>query len=300
MQNYAHFSLCCLLVLCGCSRPKLSEVSEKPFRPSELVETLADIDVSPAEYNGELVVIQGLVSEAGQGGWAGINDNYEVHSLSFAAWHKLGESSVTKKLTILRPVRPEADYWDDFPKLTVQRLRVLLSDDETRAIVEEELTVEGEDKELEKIAIELSKPVIFTTVQFGDFVLDRRLDQFEVEAEWNGRPIRLTLPNQNGVPSEAALNTAALLWEEEVQWMQRVQSYAATELLDVKNDTWLAEGESKFTHERFISKMSLDAVDIESDGSFEFWFDDGDLFWGHFISVRGNLGEGPTDSNFHG
>ena len=40
--------------------------------------------------------------------------------------------------------------------------------------------------------------------------------------------------------------------------------------------------------------MKLESVNAYPDGAFAFWYDDGDLFWGHAIQMTGNLKEGVT------
>ena len=40
--------------------------------------------------------------------------------------------------------------------------------------------------------------------------------------------------------------------------------------------------------------MTLESIAVYPDGKLEFWFDDGDLFFGHWMSVSGNLSDGPT------
>ena len=71
-------------------------------------------------------------------------------------------------------------------------------------------------------------------------------------------------------------------------------------LLELKNDAWLDEDESEVSAEEFIARMELSSVSIHADGGFEFWFDDGDLFWGHSIMVSGNIQDGLDDAGIHG
>ena len=40
--------------------------------------------------------------------------------------------------------------------------------------------------------------------------------------------------------------------------------------------------------------------DGDPDGRFEFWHEDGGLFWGRSIHVRGTLTAGPTDADIPG
>ena len=35
-----------------------------------------------------------------------------------------------------------------------------------------------------------------------------------------------------------------------------------------------------------MERMELDAIQISADGHFEFWFNDGEMFWGHSIHVN--------------
>lgn len=269
------------------------------FRPPG-IQSLADIDVADVSYGNESVVIQGVVSPRSQGGWPGQNEDYEVHCFTFAAWRRLGEPLVKRELTILRAVPRNADYWADFPEHSIQRISVLLSSDETRAIFEKAIPVDAPDEELQAISDELQKPVIVSTERFGNLVLDRSIDWFEGEAEWNGETVCVTFPVDGDKPDESALKTAELLWSDQAKWNSRIEEYATRELLEIKNDTWLEEGESELTAKQFVARMTLTSVSVSSDGEFEFWYDDGDLFCGHSIVVSGNLKHGPTDAGIHG
>lgn len=40
--------------------------------------------------------------------------------------------------------------------------------------------------------------------------------------------------------------------------------------------------------------------EIKPDGQFEFWHNDGDMFYGHSIQISGSLKEGLTDSDIPG
>ena len=72
------------------------------------------------------------------------------------------------------------------------------------------------------------------------------------------------------------------------------------ELLPLKNETWLEEGESPFSAEKFKSRMMLQSISIYPNGDIEFWHDDGDLFWGHSIQISGSLDEGLSEADIPG
>ncbi len=73
-----------------------------------------------------------------------------------------------------------------------------------------------------------------------------------------------------------ALKTAETLCLTK-QVKERIEQYAV-KLLELKNGTWLGDDESEFTAEQFIATMTLTSISVDSDGEFEFWYDDGDLF----------------------
>jgi len=46
--------------------------------------------------------------------------------------------------------------------------------------------------------------------------------------------------------------------------------------------------------------MKQDAVTVYANGKIEFWFTDGELFWGHAIKVEGDLADGPKKAKIEG
>ena len=63
------------------------------------------------------------------------------------------------------------------------------------------------------------------------------------------------------------------------------KAHAAAELLALKNDFWLDEGESPLDAATFVGSLALSGVNAFPNGTFEVYFDDGDLFWGHSVRV---------------
>ena len=46
--------------------------------------------------------------------------------------------------------------------------------------------------------------------------------------------------------------------------------------------------------------MKLESISVRNNGSFDFWHNDGDLFWGHSIQISGNLTDGPKRADIPG
>lgn len=70
--------------------------------------------------------------------------------------------------------------------------------------------------------------------------------------------------------------------------------------MKLKNENWLEENEELVTAELFKKRMRLEKIAVYPNGEFEFWYDDGGLFWGHTILISGNLNEGPTNADIPG
>src|SRR5262249_31987940 len=139
-------------------------------------------------------------------------------------------------------------------------------------------------------AEELQKPVTFEDPILGTFTLDRRVDWFIAQVVWAGESISLNL--SESAEAQAALKTAHALWENQSEWNRRVRDYAIAKLLPLKNDTWLDEDEAELTPDEFNERMMLESITVNANGSFDFWHNDGDLFWGHSIQISGSLSEG--------
>ena len=158
------------------------------------------------------------------------------------------------------------------------------------------------DPEMKAILEEQKKPVSIWVPELGTFTLNRLVNWFEAEVEWLGQPARLDIDREEDW--DACVEQAKALMADQKGWDEKVRSFAADQLLEQAND-WArdaAEGEEpeEITREQFMERMELDAVQISADGRFEFWFNDGDLFWGHAIHVTGSLDQGPEMAQMEG
>jgi hypothetical protein len=183
----------------------------------------------------------------------------------------------------------------------VVRLSIQFSGPErTAAELLEFLEGQVADPELNERAVALQQPVTREDPFFGELTLDRRLDEWETTFKWGTTPVRLSLScDEDGSP-EPALRAARSLWERQPEWEKRVRDFAVEALLPLKNDVWLDDDEEPLTPEAFEARMTLQTIALYPDGSFDFFHDDGELFWGHAIQVWGSLSEGPTGADIPG
>lgn len=161
-------------------------------------------------------------------------------------------------------------------------------------------TSPARDGELEAILEELKKPVYLEDEVLGRFTLDRQVNWFEADVDWLGQTVRLSFDWDEDEAMEDSLRTAKALMADQEEWNRRVLARASEDLLELKNDSWLEEDEEELDAEKFEARLELESIEVRPEGEFCFWFEDGDLFWGHSITVEGTLEGGPEQADIQG
>lgn len=162
------------------------------------------------------------------------------------------------------------------------------------------------DNELNQCLEKLKKPVTYSDSIFGTLTFDRQFNWYTGNVMWNGKSVTLDLSVDDPENIEPSLQIAKALWQDQITWNNCISDYAVEKLLQLKNEYWLGdeddeeEQEEEVTPQQFKARMSLETISIDTDGEFEFWHNDGDLFFGHSILVSGNLADGPEDAEICG
>lgn len=258
---------------------------------------LAELPIAP------IVEILGVVWPRAA---SGVHIPPETHwtlQTGFDAWRVVDGPLHTTALSIRREVSDaELTEWRRlFDAYSVVRIRARLAESAHgghQAILEAVVGVDTSDAELNAHAEQLQRPVTMEDPMFGTLTLDRAFESYHTHTEWQGESVSLLLPEADEV--QGALRTAYALWKMQGEWTQRILDYAVSELLSLKNDCWLGDDEEEVTPDEFKERMALVEICASADGGFDFWFGDGELFWGHSITVSGTLAEGPTDANISG
>lgn len=127
---------------------------------------------------------------------------------------------------------------------------------------------------------------------------DRKLDRWGREIP--GSDVYLYLTSENIDAEEQLLEDATQLYRSFDDWCRRATERAQIELLPLKNDDWLSDGEGPVAVEEFRKRLRLECVTVYSKGDVEFIFGDGGLFAGHAVVVSGTIQEGPTAATLAG
>lgn len=274
----------------------------KPSPPAHFPDLipLNEVDVSDTEYGEDLVTVDCLISPGSQGTLLRKDFNCEVHTFTIAAWSGSDGNVTEGEVIVLRPVPIDHDWIDDVPELSLQRLSILLSRDKKRAVFEQAFKASSAVPELIEVSERLKLTVILECELFGNLELNRSYNWFEGKGMWLGEEVAVTFPTDENGRIDSSLKIAEQLWADQESWRDRLSQRAVSDLLHVKNEFWLEEGEPEISAVDFVLRIELDSITIERDGDFEFWYNDNDLFWGHSIAVSGSLKDGPTDACFHG
>lgn len=277
-----------------------NEETNTMSREDDLMRQLAD---SPeTEILG--VVAPGGVSGVG-GGPSGDQIQWTL-LITLSGWKPSGGEFRDSEMTVRKLVQePEIrNYMAAMNSYDVVRLRARWSEinamNSTQALLIEFLGKDTSSIELNAHSLKLQESVTFEDGLFGTFTLNRRVDWYEAAPTWCGNVIGLSIPSKSQDEIEKSLQVARCLWADQTEWQRKISMFAIKELLELKNGTWLSEGEEELTAEEFSRRMTLESITIESDGSFEFWHDDGDLFWGHSIMVSGDIASGIKEAGIHG
>lgn len=190
------------------------------------------------------------------------------------------------------------------PSDFILKTRARLSLDGKRLLMLE-LPQPGFDPDLKAILEEQKKPVERQAEGLGTFTLSRTANWFQTEVDWLGQSVQLTYDNGSDADMAAAEAHARALMAAQADLDVRLRAFAADKLLELAIDWAQDSGCEEYepveiTRDEFMERLAPEAIQIGPDGSFDFWFNDGQLFWGHAIHVTGDLTNGPANAEMEG
>jgi len=135
----------------------------------------------------------------------------------------------------------------------------------------------------------------------GFFPLSAYSDtRYEGKISWCGSEVELSLSIEEVELADSVRRVAVAITSEGSKVNSEVTQFAVRELLSEVNEGRSAAGQSELTAEQFLQIISLQSITVHSDETYEFLYDDGELFGGHWIEVHGNLTQGPIDVDLPG
>ncbi|WP_044976493.1 DUF2262 domain-containing protein [Ruminococcus sp. HUN007] len=144
-------------------------------------------------------------------------------------------------------------------------------------------------------------PVTIHSEELGDMVLDKELMWYCTKKDWRRKPIDISLKiHDENEDVSAGLAILEQFWKKKSAWDKKLRSFAANQLLELAND-WLDDDDAEeWTEESFAKALENSALTMNTDGRFEMWYNDGDIFLGHSIVVSGNVKDGAKGAKMVG
>jgi|JI10StandDraft_1071094.scaffolds.fasta_scaffold246397_2 hypothetical protein len=153
------------------------------------------------------------------------------------------------------------------------------------------------DSELAQLAEPILRPPPFVHPQLGQFKPAPSLPSFfEGSAMWRGQEVGLTLILDGaGRLDDRALDFLNLC-DHADRWQAMVEDAIYEHLFELWDDNWRDEAEPSLSRAQWLGRMRLVDISVSENEQVSFEYDDGNLFWGHRVSVSGSLEGGIVDA----
>ncbi|HDR7448101.1 TPA: DUF2262 domain-containing protein [Bacillus toyonensis] len=257
-------------------------------------------------FSENVIEIAAVTGALGIGASKGGDNILWTASIDLIAWKDLHNNETITKEDIRLAWLVDDEEWrkskDILTANTVVTLQVRKSGNSLMLV--KVLETPYKDDELEIILQDAMKTVFYDDGILGEFELDKRVKTFEKRMSWAGEECHLYFDwNEDKHMMKSALETAHVLFKEQYEWNMKMKMYAAKELVELANE-WLQDDDEaeidEITKEMFIDSITLSSLSVYSEGDFEIFFLDGDIFWGHSIIVSGNIHEGLSSAEIAG
>lgn len=264
-------------------------------RPPSERQLLRQLETAP------LVDVLGVLAAIGVGGCSEPRDRLWTLVFEFASWRIVGGPLRTEELYVRRKVqeRQIRRYQNLIKPDVVTRIRARVVEESLlghpAAYLVKVVGQDDSDTDLNAEVKRLRQPIKMKDKTFGTFTLDRRFKTYEGRAIWNGHRVQVSIAASEPHDVERALSVARRLWRAQKSWHKKTVDYAVRKLLPWKNADLLENGERQLTIKQFQARIKLVNITVYPEAAFMFCHDDGDLFGGHSIEIRGSLAKGLYD-----
>ena len=154
------------------------------------------------------------------------------------------------------------------------------------------------DRELKVLLDQQVQEVSQWVADLGTFVLNRTVNWFQADVDWQGQSIQLVYDRGSEEEMKKAQETGLALMSAQADWDKRVRAYAA-EQLPIQYEG-LEDEMLDLSPEELAGRLEAESIQVWADGSFEFWFHDADYQWEHSLRVCGSLEGGPDQVHLEG
>ncbi len=212
-------------------------------------------------------------------------------SFTFYAWYGDAKVVSSEPLYVYKEMEHSnaREWMHRIKKESLVKIRISNGIENNKARLIDVVATNFNDELLNPYLEEIKKEVTYEDERLGKFVLDKGVKWFSKEFLWCSNKAELAFNTSDINDLKRMIKDSSSVIESDEEWDNKAKNFAATKLLELKNDFWLDEDEEELTHEDFLERLQLETLNIKSDGGLTFWYDDGDLFAGHVLIVEANV-----------
>lgn len=239
-------------------------------------------------------IYEGLVDESGAGGVLNKGDLWTL-VFTILAYSENGSDLVEEEITVHK-VSTQAEMkkmMNQIEPLSILKFtgEILEEKGRRKIVMNDLMNSKRQNRKFNEFIKNRTKSVHFDSELFGQLTLERAYDWYVGTGEWNTHKITINYSSQDHNAQKVEEFAKKIISDQE-GWNAKIETGIIKDLLDLKNSTWLDEDESTISEQEFLDKIALEMIVFYDDGTFEFWYNDGDLFWGHSIQVDGSIQAG--------
>lgn len=257
------------------------------------------------EETKEILIIRN--NHGAGAGKVGGQDFWSV-SVDFLAYIDLETNELTEKTGQLTWVLTDEEmklHSSEYPyfleKETIYKVLVRKNKYHNSFLIVEVLEKHIQNEKLNSVLEEYKKPVIIVDEVFGELTLDKRFSCLEGEMLWtdSSAEISIDVDIDDKASWDTIINQVKEFCKDTVEVDKKLRVFAASALTELAND-WLEDENAVITEEEFAERITLGSITISDDGSYSFYFDDDDIFYGHCVTVYGDLENGLERAEMEG
>ncbi|MEI0476879.1 DUF2262 domain-containing protein [Brachyspira pulli] len=194
-----------------------------------------------------------------------------------------------ENLLIVKEIEDTKHYFQIFRNKTIVRLKVRKEKDSSglymRFLLEDIIDTNYKDNDLNIILEEYSKPVYYKDEELGNFELDKSIDMFSKDIEWNDDNISVLFKNIDEEVNKRSADIIRKIFTNKKDIDKKLKDYISENMLEDANSWNDDDDKPNINKEEFIKLITLTSINIIYEDNITFYFDDGDIFSGHVIAV---------------
>ena len=194
-----------------------------------------------------------------------------------------------ENLLIVKEIEDTKHYFQIFRNKTIVRLKVRKEKDSSglymRFLLEDIIDTNYKDNDLNIILEKYSKPVYYKDEELGNFELDKSIDMFSKDIEWNDDNISILFKNIDEEVNKKSADIIRKIFASKKDIDKKLKDYISESLLEDANSWNDDDDKPHINKEDFVKLITLTSINIIYEDNITFYFDDGDIFSGHVIAV---------------